>query len=175
LQPQTDRSEAPEMLVFLGDHAVSLLLWALAVAFVIFSFEKTAPSPGELMEISGEVRQADAIEECRAWRSLCKSKMIVTIDGRPGRYHVRPRYAGFFYLLKSPRTVIRTYIEKEPSDAGRSDVIAKTWGLWINGRPNVTLEDALSDDNFATHTVFPVLAAILGALGAARFLREQGN
>ncbi len=152
-------------------HALSLVLWALAAALVVFSLGRAAPEPEELTQISGVVQRADPIERCPRWR-FCKTAIIVTIDGLPGRYHIRPPHPAFLPWFHVPHTSVRTYIRRQPTEAQSDDEPVETWGLWVNGTELVSLEDALSADAFMRRSACPVLAVIIATLGIARFFRE---
>lgn len=165
-----DQAAAPDFGGLLRAHAVTLLLWAAAAVFFILSLQKTAPEPEELMEISGTVRGVDSTEQCR-W-GFCEPAIIVTLDKAPDRYHLRPATAGLILLLRIPHTTVRTYVEKQPTFGDTDRGATKTWGFCINGKWLVTLDDALRRDNFFAHTVCPVIAIFLAAMGVGRFLQR---
>ena len=166
----SDRADASDIAGFLRAHAVSLLFCAAAAVFLILSLQKTAPEPEELMEISGTVRDVHATEHC-PW-GFCEQGIIITLDESPDRYHLRPATTGLILLLRIPHTAVRTYVEKQARFEDTDRGATKTWGLCVNGKWLVTLEDALRRDNFFAHTVCPVLAIFLAAFGVARFFQR---
>ncbi|MBV8210931.1 MAG: hypothetical protein JO133_12810 [Burkholderiaceae bacterium] len=165
-----DLAEAQAIGGFLRDRLVAPLLCAAAVVFLILSLHKSAPEPEELTEISGTVRDVNAVQEC-SW-GFCNPAIIITLDEAPDRYHIRPTATGFIYLLRIPHTAVRTYVEKQPSFEEAHLDATKTWGLCVNGKWLVTLEDSLRTDNFFAHTVCPIIAIFLAAAGVVRFLEK---
>lgn len=131
-------------------------LWA-----IYFGLNKSEPMPEDLIQVSGTLERAEIYEDCER---NCSRYVIFTIAGAPNRYWnpaIRPDH---LELLGGVGSNIEVYAARVPTQPMDGNAV-KSWGLTVNSRTIVQLEESLIIENVKWQVLIPLLGGVLVFMG----------
>jgi hypothetical protein len=133
---------------------IGLGLWA-----IFFGLNKSDPMPEDLMQVSGTLERAEVYEECDRG-SGCTRYVILTIAGASSRYWTHAIRPDQLELLGGVGSNIELYAARNPTYRPIDGNAAKSWGLTVNSRIIMRMEESLIYENVMWQVVIPLLGGV---------------
>ena len=148
-----------------GYVLIGIGIWA-----IFFGLNKSEPMPEDLMQVSGTLEKAEVYEDCY---SKCTRYVILTIAGAPNRYWTHAIRQDQLELLGGVGSNIEVYAERIPPSYRPIDGnVVKSWGLTVNSRIIMRLEESLIYQNVMWQVVLPLVGGVVILLGLIMVLIE---
>jgi hypothetical protein len=151
------------------DNYKAYVLIGIGIWAIFFGLNKSDPLPEELMQVSGTLERADVYEEC--YKS-CTRYVILTIAGASGRYWTGAIRPDQLELLGGVGSNIEVYAARVPTYRPIDGNAAKSWGLTVNSRIIMRMEESLIYENAMRQVVIPLLGGVMILVGL--YLRLLG-
>jgi hypothetical protein len=142
------------------DNYRAYVLIGLGIWAIFFGLNKSDPMPEDLIQVSGTLERAEVYEECD--RS-CSRYVILTIAGAPRRYWTHAILQ--LDLLGGVGSNIEVYATRTPTYRPIDGNAVKSWGLTVNSRIIMRLEESLIYQNVMWQVVIPLVGGVLILIG----------
>jgi len=144
------------------DNYRAYVLIGIGIWAIFFGLNKSEPMPEDLMQVSGTLERAEVYDECSKG---CTRYVILTIAGASGRYWTKAIRPDQFELLGGVGSNIEVYAARVPTYRPIGGNAAKSWGLTVNSRIIMRLEESLIYENVMWQVVIPLLGGVLILVG----------
>jgi hypothetical protein len=136
---------------------VGIGLWA-----IFFGLNTSEPMPEDLMQVSGTLERAEVYEDCHRG---CTRYVILTIAGASNRYWTQAIRHDQLELLGGVGSNIEVYAARISTHRPIDGNAVKSWGLTVNSRTIMRLEESLIYENVLRQVVIPLLGGVLILVG----------
>ena len=144
------------------DNYKAYVVIGLGIWAIFFGLNKSEPMPEDLMQVSGTLERAEVYDECS---KRCTRYVILTIAGASGRYWTNAIRPDQFELLGGVGSNIEVYAARVPTYRPIDGNAAKSWGLTVNSRIIMRMQDSLDYQNILWQRVLPLLGGVLILIG----------
>ena len=151
------------------DNYRAYVLIGIGIWAIFFGLNKSEPMPEDLMQVSGTLERAEVYDECSKG---CTRYVILTIAGASGRYWTKAIRPDQFELLGGVGSNIEVYAARIPTYRPIDGNAVKSWGLTVNSRIIMRMQDSLDHENMMWHAAIPLLGGVLILLGLIMGLIE---
>jgi hypothetical protein len=166
------------VLALVGRHALALMIGAFGT-FAIFVWAIfPMPGRGDLIEVAGPL-VSYSIEKDNSWfsQNLARRRSIYV-------FFKIGNYKGRFWSAAVTPGNVATYLAHEGAEVRvyrASDKFyrpvngdgEKTWGLSVDGREILSVDEALTKDRIFAYGIIPVLGMAMLALAISRWKKED--
>ena len=136
---------------------IGLGIWA-----IFFGLNKSDPPPEDLMQVSGTLERAEVHDDC--YRG-CTRYVILTIAGAPGRYWTHAIRPDQLELLGGVGSNIEVYAARTSTYRPIDGNAVKSWGLTVNSRIIMRMEESLIYENVIWQVVLPLVGGVVILIG----------
>jgi hypothetical protein len=144
------------------DNYRAYVLIGIGIWAIFFGLNKSEPMPEDLMQVSGTLERAEVFDECFI---RCTRYVILTIAGASGRYWTNAIRPDQFELLGGVGSNIEVYAARVPTYRPIDGNAAKSWGLTVNSRIIMRMQDSLDYQNIVWQRILPLVGGVSILIG----------
>ena len=144
------------------DNYRAYVLIGLGIWAIFFGLNKSDPLPEDLMQVSGTLERAEVYEDC--YRK-CTRYVILTIAGASNRYWTHAIRPDQLELLGGMGSNIEVYAARTPTYRPIDGNAVKSWGLTVNSRIIMRMEESMIYENVMWQVVIPLIGGVLILIG----------
>lgn len=149
-----------------------LFMLGIGLGCVIIAFTTSFPKASSLVEVRGHLGSYFFYQTGRGKGDYTT---IVSLKEGPRFWTDVIKKGNADGLLRDRIVEVSYYVDPHSTNVPMDGDAIKAYGLWINGNRLQSVEDAISDDQVATHFYLPAVGILLIVVGILIYRRNNSS